>query len=157
MKKLIFFIACFVLIAQGAWAVFTMSVTGGSPVNIGSTYLGESNFTAGPITLTCQSDQTNPWEIQIYATGDLVDNSTGLAIPIQNLKWYGAYEDSGSGSFIKGTGGQSIPLTIISDTLYSDTGASTNAITVQVGLGVTVPEVQPMGNYATTVRFIMTE
>lgn len=156
MKNILIIVFIFLSFAQNAGAVFTMTVTGGSPVAISPTMIGDDNFSASPIDLTCQSDQGNPWEIQIYAASDL-RNSRSQELSIENLKWYGAYEDGTSGSFIKGTGGESIALSLDPDAVYSDSGAAGAVVNVQVGLGVEVPVNQPQGTYRTTVRFLMTE
>jgi len=165
MKQQVLSLILIALFAGAAFGhgAFTLSITGGSPMNIGEVYIGRSDFEATPITLQCVT-QGNHWELQIYATNDLTDNSTGQVLDIKQLKWFGAYaqatnpgpvQDRTDRFVEEGLNGGSVPLSLSPDTVYSDAGDQD--VEVQVGLGIVVPETQPQGNYSTVVRFTMTE
>ena len=138
------------------WAALTLTVNTGAPVNIGSTFIGLNNFTAAPVELGCDQTLAIGWDLYVHALSDMKDPRTGYEIPLENVKWYGAYKENPTGSFVKGTGGDSIPLSMTPEAVYTD-GATTGSKKVQVGFGVVVPDAQPQGNYQTTVQFIMTE
>ncbi len=163
LKKFIFTILLLGLINSCANALFTLALLSGAPVNIGAVKIGGNNFSSPAIELLC-TVQGNPWELQVYATNDLIDSSTGYTLGIQNLKWYGAYAGNAdppnqnitATAFVKGLNGESIPLSLDPDTALVHDGSFTR-VDVKVGLGVVIPETQPQGNYTTTVRFTMTE
>ncbi len=157
MKKLVLVSIFFaVWCAIPAQALLTLTVTGGSPVNIRAVRIGQDNFKAESVKLLCQQDTANDWQLSISADSDLIDARTGYAIPMENMKWYGAWTDSTTGGFVNGTGGTSVPLSQSPDAVFSD-GLAAAGVQVQVGLGVVIPEAQPQGTYRAKVQFVMTE
>jgi hypothetical protein len=158
-KKILISALLCILMSVQVLAAITLTINSGSPVQMGSTFIGNTNFQSTPVEFLCFTNNLLPWELQIRASSDLRNNAQDYSIPLQNLKWFGAFKDSATGTFVKGTGGESVPLSMDYDPVYSDTNGNTPGlgVHVQVGLGVVVPDAQPQGTYQTTVQVLMTE
>ena len=107
------------------------------------------------LTVTCTTDQNNPWFLKIRNEGPLIHTSNPASIiPDTNLYWYGVSSSvPGNNSLV--TSQQDFTL---EKTVYSapaTEGASGTQITMK--FRVDVPTVVQSGTYNTNIVFTFTE